>query len=163
MGVPHRHSLVPHLSGEGCYILCGFISSSSSFSSSWLLRASALSFATGPQPRSSAPSVRYRTSTAIICAQCSLPDLNRNHLRPVFAADPQPRSSARSVRCRTSTAILCAQCSLLDLNRDHLRRGIASRKNVRRAARKTAKSKCTKHVMGGPFFEVAMWKNCTPL
>ena len=25
------------------------------------------------------------------------------------------------------------------------------------------KSKCTKHVMGGPLFEVAMWKNCTPL
>ena len=25
------------------------------------------------------------------------------------------------------------------------------------------KSKCTKHVMGGPLFEVAMWKNGTPL
>ena len=25
------------------------------------------------------------------------------------------------------------------------------------------KSKCTKHVMGGPLFEVAMSKNCTPL
>ena len=25
------------------------------------------------------------------------------------------------------------------------------------------KSKCTKHLMGGPLFEVAMWKNCTPL
>ena len=25
------------------------------------------------------------------------------------------------------------------------------------------KSKCTKHLMGGPIFEVAMWKNCTPL
>ena len=25
------------------------------------------------------------------------------------------------------------------------------------------KSKCTKHCMLGPLFEVAMWKNCTPL
>ena len=25
------------------------------------------------------------------------------------------------------------------------------------------KSKCTKHVRFGPLFEVAMWKNCTPL
>ena len=25
------------------------------------------------------------------------------------------------------------------------------------------KSKCTKHLMGGPLLEVAMWKNCTPL
>ena len=25
------------------------------------------------------------------------------------------------------------------------------------------KSKCTKHSMLGPLFEVAMWKNCTPL
>ena len=56
---------------------------------------------------------RYRTSTAIICAQCSLPDLNRNHLRPVFATGP--------LRCRPSTAIICAQCSLPDLNRDPLR------------------------------------------
>ena len=25
------------------------------------------------------------------------------------------------------------------------------------------KSKCTKHSILGPLFEVAMWKNCTPL
>ena len=25
------------------------------------------------------------------------------------------------------------------------------------------KSKCTKHCMFGPLFEVQMWKNCTPL
>ena len=25
------------------------------------------------------------------------------------------------------------------------------------------KSKCTKHLRGGPLFEVQMWKNCTPL
>ena len=59
-------------------------------------------FAAGPQPRASAPSVRCRASTAIICRTSS-------------------RSSAPSVRCRTSTAIICAQCSLPDLNWEHLR------------------------------------------
>ena len=34
-------------------------------------------FAAGPQPRPSTPSVRCRTSTTTINAQCSLPDLNR--------------------------------------------------------------------------------------
>ena len=59
-----------------------------------------------PQSRPSAPSVR---------AQCSLPDLNRevhdasvpdldkNHPRPVFPAGLQPRPSTPSVPCHTST------------------------------------------------------------
>ena len=65
------------------------------FSLSWLLRASAFSvrcpdpnrehprpvFAARPQQRSSAFRVRSRTSTAIICAQCSLRNLNRHHLK----------------------------------------------------------------------------------
>ena len=34
-------------------------------------------FLAGPSPRPSALSVPCRTSTATICAQCSLPDLNR--------------------------------------------------------------------------------------
>ena len=100
------------------------------------------------QPRSSALSVPCRTSTATLCAQCSLPDHNRNSLRSVFLAGPQPRLPALSVRCRTSTATLrsvfpagpqprlsalsvpcrtstaplCAQtqCSVPDLNHDHL-------------------------------------------
>ena len=38
-----------------------------------------------------------------IHAQCSLPDLNHDHPRPVFAAGPQPRPATPSVRCRTST------------------------------------------------------------
>ena len=41
----------------------------------------------GPQPRPSTPSVPCRTSTTTIHAQCSLPDLNHDHPRPVFPAD----------------------------------------------------------------------------
>ena len=47
-------------------------------------------------------SVPCRTSTAGIPAQCSLPDLNHDHPRPVFPAGPQPRVSMPSVPCRTS-------------------------------------------------------------
>ena len=59
--------------------------------------------------------------TAIRDPQCSLPDLNHDHPRPVFPAGPQPRPSPPSVPCRTSTATIPAQCSLPDLNRDHPR------------------------------------------
>ena len=45
----------------------------------------------GPQPRPPEPSVPCRTSTATLCAQCSLPDLNRDSLRSVFPAGPRPR------------------------------------------------------------------------
>ena len=65
-------------------------------------RPSAPSVPCGPQPRPSAPSAPCRTSTATIRAQCSLPDLNRDHPRPVFPAGPQPRVSTPSVPCRTS-------------------------------------------------------------
>ena len=77
-------------------------------------------FPARPQPRPSEPSVPCRTSTATIWAQCSLPDLNRDHLSPVFPAGPQPRPSEPSVPCRTSTATIWAQCSLPDLKRDHI-------------------------------------------
>ena len=69
----------------------------------------------GPQPRPSTHSVPCRTSTTTIHAQCSLPDLNHDHPRPVFPAGPQPRPSVPvfpagpqprpsppSVPCRTS-------------------------------------------------------------
>ena len=56
-----------------------------------------------------------RTSTTTIHAQCSLPDLNHDHPRPVFPAGPQPRPSTPSVPCRTSTASIHAKCSLPDL------------------------------------------------
>ena len=72
-------------------------------------------FPAGPQPRPSTPSVPCRTSTTTITAsvpcrtstagipaQCSLPDLNHDHPRPVFPAGPQPRVSMPSVPCRTS-------------------------------------------------------------
>ena len=69
----------------------------------------------GPQPRPSTLSVPCRTSTTTIHAQCSLPDLNHDHPRPVFPAGPQPRPSTPSVPCRTSTASIHAKCSLPDL------------------------------------------------
>ena len=69
-------------------------------------------------------SVPCRTSTAGIPAQCSLPDLNHDHPRPVFPAGPQPRVSPPSVPCRTSTTTIHAQCSLPDLNREYPRQKI---------------------------------------
>ena len=66
-------------------------------------------------------SVLCRTSTTTIHAQCSLPDLNHDHPRPVCPAGPQPRPPPPSVPCRTSTTTIPAQCSLPDLNHDHPR------------------------------------------
>ena len=73
------------------------------------------------QLRPAIHSVLCRTSTTTIHAQCSLPDLNHDHPRPVFPAGPQPRPSTPSVPCRTSTASIHAQSSLPDLNHDHPR------------------------------------------
>ena len=73
------------------------------------------------QLRPAIHSVLCRTSTTTIHAQCSLPDLNHDHPRPVFPAGPQPRVSPSSVPCRTSTTTIHAQCSLPDLNHDHPR------------------------------------------
>ena len=53
--------------------------------------------------------------TATRDPQCSLPDLNHDHPRPVFPAGPQPRPATPSVPCRTSTTTSHAQCSLPDL------------------------------------------------
>ena len=55
---------------------------------------------------SSSSSSSFATPTAMMCAQCSLPDLNRDPVSSVFLAGPQPRSCEFSVPCRTSTAIL---------------------------------------------------------
>ena len=87
-----------------------YISSSSSSSSSSFSSFSSSSSA-GPQPRPSTPSFPCRTSTTTIHAQCSLPNLNHDHPRPVFPARPQPRPSAPSVPCRTSTTTIRAQRS----------------------------------------------------
>ena len=67
------------------------------------------------QLRPAIHSVPCRTSTTTIPAQCSLPDLNHDHPRPVFPPGPQPRVSTPSVPCRTSTASIHAKCSLPDL------------------------------------------------
>ena len=83
-----------------------------------LLSSSPLLLSSPPpaQPRPSTHSVLFWTSTTTIHAQCSLPDLNHDHPRPVFPAGPQPRPSTPSVPCRTSTASIHAKCSLPDLN-----------------------------------------------
>ena len=73
------------------------------------------------QLRPAIHSVLCRTSTTTIHAQCSLPDLNHDHPRPMFPAGPQPRPSSPSVPCRTSTTTIHAQCSLPDLNREYPR------------------------------------------
>ena len=49
------------------------------------------------QLRPAIHSVPCRTSTTTIHAQCSLPDLNHDHPRPVFPAGPQPRVSTPNV------------------------------------------------------------------
>ena len=98
---------------------------SSSSSSPLLLLSLSSSSRCPPRPpaqlRLAIHSVLCRTSTTTIHAQCSLPDLNHDHPRPVFPAGPQPRPSTPSVPCRTSTASIPAQCSLPDLNHDHPR------------------------------------------
>ena len=70
--------------------LSSLSSSSSSSSSSSLLNCDPRStvFSAGPQPRPPTPSVPCRTSTTTIHAQCSLPDRNHDHPRPVFPAGP---------------------------------------------------------------------------
>ena len=88
-------------------------SSSSSFSSS--------SSPPPPRPPRRPRRPRRPCSTATRDPQCSLPDLNHDHPRPVFPAGPQPRPSTPNVPCRTSTTTILAQCSLPDLNHDHPR------------------------------------------
>ena len=83
--------VIPHLSGEGCSVrfygglllfLLLFLR---------LLLLLLLASSAGPQLRLSALGVPCRTSTATLCPQCSLPDLNRDSLRSVFPAGPQPQ------------------------------------------------------------------------
>ena len=77
-------------------------------------------FCAGPPLPSCVFSVACRTSTAIMCGQCCVLDLNRDAVRPVLRAGPQPRSCEASVACRTSTAMLCGQCCAPDINRDQV-------------------------------------------
>ena len=80
------------------------------------------------RPRSPRP-------TAIRDPQCSLPDLNHDHPRPVFPAGPQPRPSTPSVPCRTSTTTIHAKCSLPDLNREYPRQVFPAGPHVGRYVR----------------------------
>ena len=91
-------------------------------------------------------SVPCRTSTAGIPAQCSLPDLNHDHPRPVFPAGPQPRPSPPSVPCRTSTTTIHAQCSLPDLNREYPRQVFPAGPHVGRYGTKNVQKKVRKNV-----------------
>ena len=103
------------------YVSCLLLLSSPLLSSPRLLSSSPL-LASSPLLLSSPPPpAPCRTSTTTIHAQCSLPDLNHDHPRPVFPAGPQPRPSPPSVPCRTSTTTIHAQCSLPDLNREYPR------------------------------------------
>ena len=71
----------------------------------------------GDHPR---PVFCARTSTTTIHAQCSLLDPNSEYPPPVFPAAPQPQSSTPSDPCGTSTTTIQDQCSLPDPNHDHL-------------------------------------------
>ena len=85
-------------------------------------------------------------STATLDAQCSLPDLNHDHPRPVFPAGPQPRPSPPSVPCRTSTTTIHAQCSLPDLNREYPRQVFPAGPHVGRYGTKNVQKKVRKNV-----------------
>ena len=91
-------------------------------------------------------SVRCRTSTTTIHAQCSLPDLNHGHPRPVVPAGPQPWPSTPSVPCRTSTASIHAKCSLPDLNREYPRQVFPAGPHVGRYGTKNVQKKVRKNV-----------------
>ena len=109
-----------------------------------LLSSSPLLLSSPPppaQPRPSTHSVLCRTSTTTIHAQCSLPDLNHDHPRPVFPAGPQPRPSPPSVPCRTSTTTIHAQCSLPDLNRKYPRQVFPAGPHVGRYGTKNVQKK----------------------
>ena len=100
-----------------CLLLLLVLSSSSSLSSRRPRSTTTIPvFPAGHQPRPSTPTVPCRTSTTTIHAQCSLPDLNHDHPRPVFPAGPhhdhprpvfpagpQPRLPDRSGHCRPLT------------------------------------------------------------
>ena len=58
---------------------------------------------TSPPPPPPSP----RPSLATKCVQCGVPDLNRDHFRPVWRAGPQPRSCECSVARRTQCQKEC--------------------------------------------------------
>ena len=130
--------------------LLDFMSVAWSSSSPLLLLSLSSSSRCPPRPpaqlRLAIHSVLCRTSTTTIHAQCSLPDLNHDHPRPVFPAGPQPRPSPPSVPCRTSTTTIHAQCSLPDLNREYPRQVFPAGPHVGRYGTKNVQKKVRKNV-----------------
>ena len=76
---------------------------------------------TSPLPPLPLPSSPSSSSSAILCDQCSAPDLNGESARSVCRAGPQLRVCEISVPRRTSTASLRGQCSAPDLNGESAR------------------------------------------
>ena len=97
---------------------------SSSSSSPLLLLSLSSSSRCPPRPpaqlRLAIHSVLCRTSTTTIHAQCSLPDLNHDHPRPVFPAGLN-HDHPRPVFPAGPQPRIHAQCSLPDLNREYPR------------------------------------------
>ena len=60
---------------------------------------------------SASSSSPLRPPTAMMWAQCPLPDLNRDHVSTVFLAGPQPRSCEFSVPCGPQPRSCVAQCA----------------------------------------------------
>ena len=104
--------LVPHLSGEGCEVLCQLLllllllrllpapdgsvpHRISTANSQWQC-----SYPSGPQPQTPNGSVPYLTSTASSGWQCSPPELNRKPRMAVFPPGPQPPAHDGSVLYR---------------------------------------------------------------
>jgi len=100
MGIPDLFFSPTSVTGEGCLIL-RFPPPPPSPSSSAQLSSAGSVFAGGPQPRSSiaiGPQLRYRTSTAIICGQCSLSDLNQQKECQKELKECQKRCQTEDVR-----------------------------------------------------------------
>ena len=106
--VKFRQDVIPHLSGEGCYI--GFMAAAF-FLLLLLLRVRLrlvlnhqlrmAVFPAGPQPRAPAGSVPRRTSTASSARQCSPPDLNGQLQIAVGTVGP------RQIECQNLCQIEC--------------------------------------------------------
>ena len=129
--------LFPHLSGEGCWILCQ-LSRLLLLPAGPQLQAVDRSVPRRTSTASSGPKCSHRTSTASSRSQCSLPDLNSNlwikvipagpEQQPLDQSDPRrtPTASSRlpspqaldySVPRRTSTASSGSECSPPDFQR----------------------------------------------
>ena len=92
-------------------------------------------FPAGPQPRLSALSVPCRTSTATICAQCSLPDLNRDVRQNVrrYVRKNIRENVRQNVRKNVTRYV-----------RNNIRRNV--RKNVRKTVRRNVRKNVRQHI-----------------